>query len=142
MDRPAERVLSVSLHHHLHQLVAPAPRRVVGDAELAVQRHRRAPLLVLGHEVEALEPHRERELGGLEEGPGGNGGLAMAAVALLELWGIQLTAPVMGAVSAQKAVRPSPLKEGVEALVFAAVEGEERVEADSLSGTALGCAPC
>ncbi len=66
----------------------------------------------------------------------------MVAVALLELSGVQLTAPVMGAVWAQKAVRPSPLKEGVEALVFAAVEREERVEADSLSETALGCAPC
>ena len=55
----------------------------------------------------------------------------MAAVVLLELSGVQLTALVMGAMWAQKAVRPSPLKEGVAALVFAAVEGEERVEADS-----------
>ena len=68
-----------------------------------------APLLALGHEVEALEPHRQGQIGGLEEGPGSDGGLAMAAVALLELSGVQLTAPVMGAVSTQKAVRPSPL---------------------------------
>ena len=31
LDPPAERVLAVALHHHLHQLVAHAPRRVVGD---------------------------------------------------------------------------------------------------------------
>ena len=98
LDRPTERVLSVSLHHYLHQLVAPTPGGVVRDAKLAVQRHRRCTFLVLGHEVEAVEPHRERELGGVEEGPGGDGSLAMAAVALLELSGVQLTAPVMGAV--------------------------------------------
>ena len=66
LDEPAERMLAVSLHHHLHQLVAHAPRGVVGDAELAVQLHRRYTFLVLGHEVDALEPHRQGQLGGLE----------------------------------------------------------------------------
>ena len=41
LDRPAERVRAVAFHHHLHQLVAHAPRRVVGDAQMAVQLHRR-----------------------------------------------------------------------------------------------------
>ena len=44
LDRPAERVLPASLHHHLHQLVVHALGGVVGDARLAVQR-RRAPFL-------------------------------------------------------------------------------------------------
>ena len=131
LDRPAELMLSVALHPPLHPLVAHAPRRVVGDAELAVQRHRRCTFLVLGHEVDALEPHREGQLGGLEEGPGGDGGLAVAAIALLELVCGQLTASVVAAVRAHEAVGPSPLKEGVEALVFGGVEGEELVEADS-----------
>ena len=103
LDRPAERVLSVALHHHLHQLVAYAPGGVVGDAELAVQRHRRAPTLALGHEVDALEPHREGQLRGLEDGAGGNGCLAVAAVALLELAGVQLAAVVMATVRAEEA---------------------------------------
>ncbi len=61
-------------------------------------RHRRCTFLVLGHEVEALEPHRQGQLGGVEDGARGDGGLEMAAVALLELSGVQLTAPVMSAV--------------------------------------------
>ena len=62
LDESAERMRAVALHHHLHQLVAHAPCGVVGDAELAVQLHRRCTLLVLGHEVDALEPHRQGSL--------------------------------------------------------------------------------
>ena len=38
--------------------------RIVGDAQMAVQLHRRDPFLVLGHEVDGLKPHREGQLGG------------------------------------------------------------------------------
>ena len=129
---PPSGLRPVALHHHLHELVAHAPGGVVGDAELAVQRHRRASLLALGHEVDALEPHRERELRRLEDGPGGNGGLAVAAIALLELVCGQLAVSVVAAVRAHEAFGPAPAVEGVEALLFGAVEGEELVEADAL----------
>ena len=92
LDPPAERVLAVALHHHLHQLVSDAPRGVVGDAQMAVQLHRRDPFLVLGHEVDGLEPHREGQLGGVKDGACGNRGLAVAAIALLELAAAQLAA--------------------------------------------------
>ena len=95
LDPPAERVLAVSLHHHLHQLVSDAPRGVVGDTQMAVQLHRRDPFLVLGHEVDGLEPHSERQFGGVEDGARGNRGLAMTAIALLELAAAQLAAAVM-----------------------------------------------
>ena len=91
LDPPAERVLAVALHHHLHQLVAHAPRRVVGDPQMAVQLHRRDAFLVLGHEVDGLKPHRQGQLGGVEDGAGGNRGLAVAAIALLELAAVELT---------------------------------------------------
>ena len=39
---------------------------------MAVQLHRRTPLLVLGHEVDGLEPHGERQFGGIEDGAGGD----------------------------------------------------------------------
>ena len=55
----------------------------------------------------------------------------MAAIALLELVGIELAAAVMATVRAHKPTGPSPLIQGVEALVFGAVEREEFVEADS-----------
>ena len=82
-------------------------------------------------EVDGLEPHREGQLGGVEDGACGNRGLALAAIALLELAAAQLAASVMDTVRAQKPIGPSPLIQGVEALVFGAVEREEFVEADS-----------
>ena len=82
-------------------------------------------------EVDGLEPHREGQLGGVEDGACGNRGLALAAIALLELAAAQLAASVMDTVRAQKPIGPSPLIQGVEALVFGSVEREEFVEADS-----------
>ena len=82
---------------------------------MAVQLHRRDPFLVLGHEVDGLEPHREGQLGGVEDGACGNRGLAVAAIALLELAAAQLAASVMATVGAQKPIGPSPLKERIEA---------------------------
>ena len=108
---------------------------------MAVQLHRRDPFVVLGHEVEGLEPQRQRQLGGVEEGCCGNRGLAMAAMALLELAVGQLAVAVMATVGAHEAVGPSPSVQGVEALVFGSVEGEEFVPTDSFSETVRGCAP-
>lgn len=89
------------------------------------------PFLPWGNEVQALEPHGQGQLGGIEEGAGGHGGLAVAAVALLELAGIALTGPVVATVRAHESWGPAPLVQGIEALPFGAVEGEERVEADA-----------
>ena len=41
-DATGERVLAVAFHHHLHPLVLHAPSGVVGDAEMAMQLHRRS----------------------------------------------------------------------------------------------------
>ena len=141
-DPAGEGKLAVSLHHHLHHLVFHAPRRVVGDAQMAVQLHRRDPFLVLSHEVDGLEPHGERQFGGTKDGAGGDRGLTVAVIALLQFSAGHLAAPIMAAVRAQKTVRPPPLKECVEALVFGSIEREEFVQAGFLSETALGCVPC
>ena len=69
LDSSGERVLAMSLQHHLHQLVAHAPRRVVGDAQMAVQLHRREAFVVLGHEVDGPKPHGQALLGGIEKVP-------------------------------------------------------------------------
>ena len=79
-----ERKLPVSLHHHLHQFVSHAPRRVGGDVQLTVQLHRRDAFLVLGNEVDGLESHGERQFGGSEDGTRGNRGLTVTAIALLQ----------------------------------------------------------
>ena len=92
---PAERVRTVALLHDLHELVAHSPCGAVGDAEQAMQFHRRCTSFFMDHEVDALEPPRQGQLSGLEDGAGGNGGLAVAAIALLELVCGQLEASMV-----------------------------------------------
>ena len=89
---------------------------------MAVQLHCRDPFLVLGHQVDGLEPQGERQFGGCEDGARGDRGLSVAAIALLQLADAQLATPVMATVRAVKAVLPPPLKEGVETLVLGSIE--------------------
>ena len=56
----------------------------------------------------------------------------MAAIALLEFAAVELAAAVMVTVRAQKPIGPSPLKQGVKALVFGAVEREEFIDASAV----------
>ena len=67
-DPTGERKLPTALHHHLHQLVAQAPRGVVGNTQMAVQLHRRDPFLAPGHQVDGLEPQGEWQFGRCEDG--------------------------------------------------------------------------
>ena len=99
---------------------------------MAVQLHHgHAFLVLLGHEVDGLKPHREGQHGGVEDGAYGNRTLAVAAIALLELAGVKLAASVVATVRADEAIGPSPTIQGVEALVFGSIAREEFVEADS-----------
>ena len=58
-------------------------------------------------------------------------GLAMEAIALLELGRGQLAASAVATTRTHEAVGPSPLVQGAEALLFGSVEREELVEADA-----------
>ena len=69
---------------------------------MAVQFHRRNASLVLIHEVDGLEPHREWQLGGLKDGAGGDGTLAVAAITRLMLADVELAALVVATVRARK----------------------------------------
>ena len=55
----------------------------------------------------------------------------MAAIALLELAGVELAASVGATVRTSEAIGPSPTIPGAEALVIGTMEREEFVEADS-----------
>ena len=55
----------------------------------------------------------------------------VAAIALLELVGVELAASIMATVRTHKAVGPSPSIQGVEALVFGSIEREEFIQADA-----------
>ena len=126
-----EPVHAVALHHHLDQVVTYLPRRVVGDAQMAVQFHRRDTYLVPGDEGDGWEPYRERQLCGIEDGPRSDRGHAVAVIARLELAGVELPASVMAAVRAKKSIQPPPWKEGVEAPVFGSIERDEFADTGS-----------
>ena len=68
---------------------------------MAVQFHRRDAFLVLCHEVDSLKPHRQGQFCGVEDGACGDGGLVVAAIALLELVGVELAASVVATVFGQ-----------------------------------------
>ena len=116
--------------HRLLQLALHARGRVVRDSQMAMQRHRRGPLPVPRHQVHAQEPRGERKLRGIENRSRGHRCLSPAAVALLQLSKRQLTASVVAAVRTTETVRPSPLVEGIQALVLVAEPPEKFVFAE------------
>ena len=125
------RVRKFALPNHVNQLSSNAPRGVVGDAKMAVQTHGRYSPFVPSHEVDGQEPHRQGKLGGFENRAGGNRRLAMAAIALMELAGVELAASVVTALRAHETVGPSPAIQCVEALFLGPKRREELAEADS-----------
>ncbi len=79
----------IAFHHHLHQFVFEPPDRIVRNAQLAVQLHRRDAFFALRQQVEGQEPHRQRQFRGTEDGAGRHRGLAVAPIALLQSAGGQ-----------------------------------------------------
>ncbi len=126
-----QALLPVALEHRLHQLVLHAPGRVAGDAQLAVQMHRRNAFFALRRQMDRLEPHRQRQLRRLEDGAGDRGGLALAPAALAQLARVRVAALVVAAVGTDEAVRPAHLEQLAEALVFVAVFLKEFVRAEA-----------
>ena len=131
LHQPLQLVFTVALHHHLHQLVLHTPGGVVGDAQVAAQLHGRDAFLALRQQEDGLKPQRQRQFGGIEDGAGGDGGLAVAAIALSQLTHRELAGLVMTAMRTLKAVWPAPLEQGIEALLFGAVEFQELFKADA-----------
>ena len=93
--------------------------------------HGRDAFLALCQQEDGLKPQRQRQFGGVEDGAGGDGGLAVAAIALPQLTHRELAGLVMSAMRALKAAWPAPLEQGVKASLFGAVEFKKLVEADA-----------
>ena len=108
-----QTLASGPLDHHLHQLVLDVPGGMVGDSQLAVQLHCRAPLLGLGPQVGRLEPEGQRQLAGLEEGTGEDRGLPTASTARAQFPGVPVATLVVAAVRAHEAVGPAQPEQGI-----------------------------
>src|SRR3954471_23236006 len=88
-----------------HQLVLHQPGRGLPHPEPPRQLDRADPVLALGQVVDGREPGRERQLGVLEHGAGGERELLLAPVALEDLAGLERAE---AAVAAGRAGQPLP----------------------------------
>ncbi len=111
LDRPRQPVAGLALHHGLHQLVVHEPGGGIAHPQSALQGQGRETALGLADEVHGQKPHRQRQLGALEQGAGDQRGLMMAAVALKGLAGLDPQHAVGRPTTARaaKAVRPTRL---------------------------------
>ena len=82
LHRACQPVTQIALPLGLHELVLDPPGSVAVDAQLAPQCRGRDAVLGLRDQVDGGQPSGEGQLGGLEQGPGQQGELALAAVAL------------------------------------------------------------
>ena len=82
LHRACQPVTQIALPHGLHELVLDPPGSVAVDAQLAPQWRGRDAVLGLREQVDGGQPSGEGQLGGLEQGAGQQGELALAADAL------------------------------------------------------------
>ena len=79
-------------------------------------------LLGLGDQVDGLEPDDQFQLGGMEDGAGGQGNLMAAGAALVELALLDLAASPAAAARADETLRPTPGSQRRPALFLGSVE--------------------
>ena len=113
------------LAYGLYQLVPHGASRVVAHAELAHQVYRGDAVLCPRDQVDGEEPSAQRELGVVQQRAGRERQLVLAADALEELAGAQLTVPLIAAFAAGKALRPACLEQRFLALRLGPVQAQE-----------------
>ena len=113
----------LALAHGFEQLVLDPPGRGVGDAEVALERQGRDVVVVLGYQVERLEPLGQRQPRGVEQGPGANRRLrpAMRALSVPALLNQESGVLSPSACCAHEALRSARLGQGRIAFGLGAV---------------------
>ena len=121
---PADGFLGLAVQHDLGQLLLDFPGGGLGYPEAAGELKARDTLLGLGDQVDGLEPDDQVQLGGMEDGAGGQGNLMAAGAALVELALLDLAASPAGAARADETFsRPTPGSQSRPALFLGAVGG-------------------
>ena len=92
---PGEQPARFALGHGLQELVLDPPGGAVTHAQVPLERERGDVALVLGDQVDGLEPLGQGQLGGVKQGPGANRRLRSAVCAL----------PVLAALGQEHRVR-------------------------------------
>lgn len=119
--RPLERVIP----HRRADAMAEVPRGLVRDSQRPLQLKGGHALLGLAHEVDGGEPLAERQVGVVHHGPGCDGELVAAGVAV-ELSASVYLVDVRGAAAeARHTVRPTQLRQQFAALCVGVIVVEE-----------------
>ena len=111
--------------HGLHQFVHDHPSGVVAHPQLALEIHRRNPILGLREQAYREVPAAQRQLGVLEQSACGERGLVLAADALEDLAGVPLAVLVVATVRTAEAFRPVRLEQRLGALLVGSVDLEQ-----------------
>jgi hypothetical protein len=119
---PARRLgpLGLAPGHGPHQLVLHQPGRLSPHPEAPAELDRADPAFASREVVDGREPDRQRQLGVLEHGAGGQPNLPLAAVALEQLAGLELTGAAVAAAGAGQAFPPAHLEQRLAARLLAA----------------------
>ncbi len=128
LDTSGERLALVTFVHDLQQLVFELPGSVVADAKLPGQLQRRDATLALGEQVNRQEPGGQRKVRAMEDGTGGQRGLMVAVMALVES-PRKLAAGRVASLGADEPLGPTMPIERLPALRFRTVlleEGRQR----------------
>ncbi len=94
----------------------------LGDAEATAKLDGGDALLRLGHVIDRQKPQRQRQLGGMEQGTGGQRYLVAAGLALIEPAPGDLAMARCATARADEAAGPTPTEQGLAALLLAAVK--------------------
>lgn len=111
--------------HDLQQLVFELPGGVVSDAKLPGQLQCRDATLALGQQINGQKPGGQRQVRAMEDGAGGQRGLVMTAMTLIEP-PRQPAAGVIATIGAHEPFGPAMLEEGGLAFFFCAILLEKR----------------
>ena len=142
LDPALERFGRLAREHHLHDLLLHRPGVALLDPEPAAEFDRADPVLGRDHEMDGQEPGGQGQLGGVEDRPGGERDLALAAVALVELAPGQPRVATVVAGRADEPLRPAKLLQRRPAWLFRPERRAELSLAQSFGSRRQPCRHC
>jgi hypothetical protein len=127
LHRTRQAALRLPAGHRRHDLVMHQPSRRVAHADVALEFERRQPGLGLADQVDPEEPTRQRQLRVVQQRAGGQRGLSMTSMTLVEAAAVAHNATVRPAAAAwaDEAIGPARTPQGFGTGRFGAKALEE-----------------
>ena len=121
-----QRLVPLAPSHLRYDFPLHRPGRQLPDPKPAPQFHRRDAVLRRRDQVDGRKPHRQRQLGRVEDRPCRRRGLFLAGVALIRRTARWKAVPVMTARRADEAVAPAQSRQRGSALLLGAEQLAKR----------------